>query len=403
MVEVTRMAGVARVARHLRLVCVFALVFTARPLGSTEAGRAHADDLSPVAGTATVARPEARGAIRVVSWNVWGVPWVTPDLDARMAEVAPALAELEPDVVALQEVWTPEHGAKIIEALAARGLTHAIHYHDETERQQAGLLVASRWPIEEVAWLPFRTGGMPLVPWHVDYMANKGVSLVRVHAPRPFILANTHLQAAYGPVRYTVTRLSQALELAMTLDAFDEPVVVAADLNAHDHELPFRALRARARLEDAAPGFGIDAVLHRGGFRTLGHHRALDGDVTLANGATRRLSDHDALVVDLAPTARVSLPALAWSDVRGEAAAYVRSAGVLWSGDGSGLRFAGLFLLALVVARWRRRRAVLLGLTAAGLLYVGFFYGPNEHGELRRMLDEISAERADVEPAARRG
>ncbi len=354
--------------------------------------------------------------LRVASWNVWGVPYVTPSVDARIDAVADAVAPLQVDVLALQEVWEPEHGERLRERLAAIGLSHTIHWIDEDRGEQSGLMVASRWPIEELAFERFAMGGDPLVPWHVDYMADKGVGLVRVDAPgRSFVLANTHLQAAYGAFEYTPIRVGQMLQLAELLRRVDGPLVVAGDLNTRQEELGFRALVARTGLVDAAPGFGIDALLHRGGLRTLGHLRALDQPLPTRDGAMR-LSDHDALVVDLAFAADASRVAsfregfahdwtgAGWLRVRDELRAFASANGADWSRLGGGYRVIGLLALAFVVASWRRRRGRFrlraIGLAAIALLYLGFAYGPSEASVLERLLRETSVEASATVAAA---
>lgn len=344
----------------------------------------------------------AEETVRVVSWNVWGVPYVTPSLDARFDAIAEAVAPLRADVLALQEVWEPEHGTLLRERLAEIGLVHTIHWIDEGRR--SGLFIASRWPLEALAFERFRMGGDPLVPWHVDYMADKGVALVRVNAPgRSFLVANTHLQAAYGAFEYTPIRVGQMLQLAALLDRVEGPLVVAGDLNTRQEELGFRALVARTGLVDAAPGFGIDALLHRGGLVTLGHRRALDDRFPTRDGSMR-LSDHDALVVDLAfgPDAPREASFRAASTrhwlgtgsalVRDELRAFATANGADWSRLGGGYRVVGLLAFAFVVARWRRprwrRSTRALALAALVLLYLGFAYGPSESGALERLLQE---------------
>lgn len=375
-----------RLQRQVRHLLIFAWLVVPRV--------AHADEL------------------RVVSWNVWGVPYVTPSVDARIDAVADAVAPLRVDVLALQEVWEPEHGERLRERLAAIGLTHTIHWIDEDRGEQSGLMIASRWPIEELAFERFAMGGDPLVPWHVDYMADKGVALVRVDAPgRSFVLANTHLQAAYGAFEYTPIRIGQMLQLAALLRRVDGPLVVAGDLNTRQEELGFRALVARTGLVDAAPGFGIDALLHRGGLHALRHHRAFDRALPTRDGAMR-LSDHDALVVDLAfapdapreagfrelatRDAMRDWTGASWVRVRDELRAFATVNGADWSRVGGGYRVVGLVALAFVASRWRRRRhrhrLRALALAALALLYLGFAYGPSEASVFERLLRETSLE-----------
>src|SRR4051794_33966250 len=64
-----------------------------------------------------VAQAEAPVKLRVLTWNVWGVPLVSTHLQARMRALPDAIAALEPDVILLQELWQKDHGE-----LVARGL-----------------------------------------------------------------------------------------------------------------------------------------------------------------------------------------------------------------------------------------------------------------------------------------
>jgi len=366
--------------------------------------------LSLLAASTAAAQP----SLRVVTWNVWGIPEVVaPHLDARIAAVAPALAELEPDVVALQEVWESEHAELLVEAFREHGLVHSLHVGGDG--REAGLLVASRHPIRERAFHPYSMGGVPLVPWHADFAVDKGVTLVEVDAPcGRVVVANTHLQANYGALPYQAVRLSQAVELARALSEVDDlPLVVAGDVNSEMRELPFRALRARAGLQDAAPGFGIDTILYRDGggrrLRVVRHGRAMDEPRELDGGVVTRVSDHDALVVDLevlvATEASASAPPPAWTRVRGEVRTFANETRALWNRASWAARVGGiLVLLVLAFAlRWRLRRtrwglrrwpALAAVATGAVLLYVGFVYGPSEESGMELLERWVSEEDA---------
>ena len=49
-------------------------------------------------------RADAPLRLRLITWNVWGVPAITSHLDARMAAIPKAIAPLEADVVVFQEL-----------------------------------------------------------------------------------------------------------------------------------------------------------------------------------------------------------------------------------------------------------------------------------------------------------
>ena len=88
--------------------------------------------------------------LTVVSYNVWGVPMVSPDRQARIAEIARRLAALDADLIALQELWVPEDAQRIGAALADAGLPHQQRFGTSPETQsESGLFIASRYPIED--------------------------------------------------------------------------------------------------------------------------------------------------------------------------------------------------------------------------------------------------------------
>ena len=107
---------------------------------------------------------------------------------------------------------------------------------------------------EEMPYVRFTMGDVPLVPWHVDWMADKGVARVRDRPPTDgtFTFANTHLAGGIriGRNRYVTTRLSQAMQLARSLGrAWGARWCLAGDINTRRRtSWAFRALQARARI-----------------------------------------------------------------------------------------------------------------------------------------------------------
>lgn len=43
--------------------------------------------------------------LRVVTWNVWGLRWITPRRAERLRRVAEEVARLKPDIVGFQEAF----------------------------------------------------------------------------------------------------------------------------------------------------------------------------------------------------------------------------------------------------------------------------------------------------------
>ncbi len=384
--------------------------------------------LAPVAARAD----EPPLPIRVVTFNAWGVPVGSDDKEARLARIGAALAALQPDVVALQELWSREDLDLVQRDLAAGGLRHAERF---PSRFGSGLLVASRWQLSTAQFQRFALGGKPHAVWHADWWGGKGAARVRVNTPYgAILLIDTHLHARYGSQEYLPTQLSQALELAdvageagsnewsaaLRTDAksFEArlPLVLAGDLNCGVGDLPFELLRARAGLQTPAPDLGpnqaIDWVLLRSGtvlgLRAKKVTRALTEPVDLGDGVTGPLSDHPAVVVDLelrrltAPP-RVDRGAAAraeWEGLAPEVRTVLQDELEVTGERVVTARVAAAFLLLLAVgggalARLRRGRrgsclSVLLALLLLHLatwgLYFGMIYEPNYRDGLEAAL-----------------
>ncbi|MEZ4443319.1 MAG: endonuclease/exonuclease/phosphatase family protein [Polyangiaceae bacterium] len=208
--------------------------------------------------------------LEVLSYNVWGVPWVAPEVEPRLEEIARQIADRKPDVVALQELWLPEHAELVTARLEAAGYPYHHFFGPGSapdDEKGSGLYVASRLPITDVGFEAFTVGRTPHIPWHVDWMAHKGVGTVKVDTPAgPVVVADTHLHATYLTGNYDFVQLSQALQLARRLvDADDAPLILVGDLNAPPDSLPVRALSLSAGLEPASETFDIDQILARPG------------------------------------------------------------------------------------------------------------------------------------------
>lgn len=366
----------------------------------------------------TVSRSvEARPVdLTVVTYNVWGVPMVSPDREARIAEIGHRLAEMDADLVALQELWVAEDAKQIGAVLAEAGLPHQQRFGSSPEQQsESGLFIASRYPIDEVRFEAFRVGTTPYIPWHLDWMARKGIAVVRVATPAgPVHFANTHLQATYAMGDYTFVQVSQALQVAKMVRATDDaapPLLLVGDLNAMPDELPVRVLATRAGLHHASPAFEIDQVLVRSGtsarLDVVESRTAFTDPVPLRTGETRTLSDHPMIVtrfrLDDCAACGVPIAQGHWGAVAAEVVTHLRDE---VQGTERFMLFGRVVTVALValtgwlLLRRRRRRRRLFGRSlalAATLLtfavwagYIGWHYAPGR-------LNEIDQQRAAFE------
>lgn len=364
-----------------------------------------------------VVAPGARGEsplkLRVVTWNVWGVPAITTRLDERMAAIPDAIVGLEPDVVVLQELWTKEHADLVTKRLRERGFRDARWF--ETQGGATGLFVASKLPLGAHSFRPYSIGRIPNTLWHLDWLVEKGVAGVVVRTPLGEVgLQTTHLQAQYRWDSYAPERLAQAAELVTANSKVPNGArILAGDFNGRSDELPRRAIRDLGGFEDALPASSEDTVYVRGGgdiaVRIVGARSALGEPVVLSSGTREKLSDHLAVVVELEFSRCVACPPAhrVTSATRTAALSSLARASestpfrvALWL-------FTALALFVLGVA-WRRRvrrftegsrrqvalrLVALFGLCAAFVwsAYLGAFYYPTRATALRDITRALAS------------
>jgi endonuclease/exonuclease/phosphatase family metal-dependent hydrolase len=129
-------------------------------------------------------------ALRVVTLNVWNRsgPW-----EQRLTTIRAGLADLEPDVIGLQEVLRPTRGDGLDQAAQiAAGLDYHIAYGPAFEAEGIGFgnAVLSRWPIRRA----------------------ETIALPHLEAPEPRCLVHAEIDAPFGTLPFFVTHLSWRLE-----------------------------------------------------------------------------------------------------------------------------------------------------------------------------------------------
>jgi endonuclease/exonuclease/phosphatase family metal-dependent hydrolase len=357
------------------------------------------------------ARADAPTRLRVLSWNAWGLPAVSTNLQARMAALPDAIAKLDPDVILLQEIWAESDGLTIQRGLDRHGYHYASHLA-HTPYGMTGLFAASKLPLKNVGFLPFSSGRIGHSFWHLEWIASKGIGTFRVQtAVGEVEVQNTHLQAQYDTDTYDAERLSQAVEILMMHQDWSLPLVLGGDFNTGAEELPRRALLDLDELRDATPSPRPDTVYVRSGsstrIRVLATRQALTEAVLLENGVTTVLSDHPAVVVDLELSACADCTRAASSNagMREAARSALVSAAAITPGRVTCALGAALTLLAMSVLFFRRtrehrsrsfrfrffRRASLALLATSFIwsFYLGAFYYPARAKALRLVAQAL--------------
>jgi endonuclease/exonuclease/phosphatase family metal-dependent hydrolase len=233
-----------------------------------------------------------------------------------LGRLASAVASLDADVLALQEVDRDQprsHLADLTavaaEAMGARahrfvaalsgtpGATWMAATEDDLPGTASyGVALLSRYPVK--TWQTLR---LPRIGFRFPLYLREPRKLIIAHEePRAAVIA--HLQTPSGPMIVVNTHLSyapgwghvQLRRIRRDLATVDEPVVVMGDLNM-DAPKPgaitgYRSLASAPTFPLDKPNRQLDHILLRGEI----------GDVVDSRAVRLPLSDHRALVVDLA-------------------------------------------------------------------------------------------------------
>ena len=184
--------------------------------------------------------------LRVVTWNVLGLRWISPRRKDRLEKVAQAVAGLKADIVAFQEAYVSEDRDKLITALRGVGLDHARYF--PSGLVGSGLLLVSRFPIESEGFIRYTHNGYPHALQHGDWWAGKGLSMSVARLPdgTRLYLCNTHFHARYGLELYRPTQLAQAGQLlpwVQRVKATDWPALWMGDWNSHPNSEVLKPLQ----------------------------------------------------------------------------------------------------------------------------------------------------------------
>jgi sphingomyelin phosphodiesterase 2 len=117
--------------------------------------------------------------INVVSLNCWGLKYISTYRKERLAEIGRRIANAQPEphIVGLQECWTQED-YRSIRQQTKHILPHGKFYNSGIFG--GGLVILSRWPIEETSMIRYPLNGRPTAFWRGDWYVGKGVACARI-------------------------------------------------------------------------------------------------------------------------------------------------------------------------------------------------------------------------------
>jgi len=198
----------------------------------------------------------AENQIRVLSFNCWGLKYVSKNRKERINGIAHELANSNHDIVALQEIWVFADYENVQERVS-KHLPHSKFFYSGA--LGAGLAIFSRFPIISTSVHQYSLNGAPLDVVAGDWFVGKAAASVVILHPvlGQIQMFNTHLFAKGGedgPEYNRAHRLVNAWELAKLARQAAELgryVIVAGDLNSIPATLPITVLHEHAALSDS--------------------------------------------------------------------------------------------------------------------------------------------------------
>lgn len=121
----------------------------------------------------------APSQLRVLSLNCWGLKYISALRNERLSEIGNQIAAADPapDIVGLQECWTQQDYNAIRER-TKHLLPYGKFYHSGIFG--GGLVILSRWPIEESSMRPYPLNGRPAAFYRGDWYVGKGVACAQI-------------------------------------------------------------------------------------------------------------------------------------------------------------------------------------------------------------------------------
>lgn len=269
--------------------------------------------------------------LRVMTLNMWGIRFVSSDIDARFEALAQRLqADDSIDVVGLQELWADGPRRRLLRAVA-EAFPHQVDFQGQYGR--SGLAILSRLPFAgSPRFIPFPKTGKWWKPWTGEWLGGKGIGAVEIQAAAgPVWFFVTHLHACYAPGEpsacengdeYAHYRSHQLQTLRATVNdiAGERPALIAGDFNFTTQSKYYQDLTSNGadqserhdppwmRIEEnEAPAARIDHLWIRpgknGSWRAVRPAQMLFTEpVILPGGRSVPLSDHCAIAATVQPT-----------------------------------------------------------------------------------------------------
>lgn len=203
-------------------------------------------------------------SIKLITFNTWGLKYVSRNRKSRLYAIADRLADPEQfkehyDIVALQEVWV-QLDWDYIDETCKEVYPYRRHFKSGI-LTGPGLAILSKIPIQETMLYRFPINGRASAFWRGDFYVGKSVSVCMLkphrHGARPMAILNAHMHAPYlatGDANYACHRACQAWEITSIqklLRRAGYAVIQVGDLNLKPGSLPYRVFTEIGGLADS--------------------------------------------------------------------------------------------------------------------------------------------------------
>ena len=261
-------------------------------------------------GCAAEKAPQENGTLRVLTYNVKGLPDAITgdDTSARMELIAPLLRAH--DVIGLQEDFQAENHDLLISEWPAE-VSWFDQMVDDRRVYGPGLSSLSAFAVTADHSVHYHSCN-GLIDGSADCLASKGLQVLRLDGPagQPLWWLNTHLEAGSGAedLIARAEQVEQLLELIPPL-IDEDAMIVAGDFNLHTRDaedvLLLDAITDGLRLIDSCaavncPESGhIDRIFYRGSSSLALEASHWERAEEMVDSQNTPLSDHPAIRVQL--------------------------------------------------------------------------------------------------------
>ncbi len=183
--------------------------------------------------------------LSILTLNVWGLkigPWsIARNVNDRIRRISRDVHDLQPDVVAFQEVWCDTIARFLVTSMRYPYFSYRPQRKKLKGRLGNGLLVLSKFPILEEKGAAFSCFTRP-----DEFFANKGFLLTQIETPGGiFYLLNTHMGAGRNPSD-TCRRMKQLEEMLTEANGLSRhfPIFLAGDFNFNEDSPEYSYLRS---------------------------------------------------------------------------------------------------------------------------------------------------------------